>query len=246
MNKKYLIFILVIILLISCCVLVRAGEFPSSFSDSGKSESNKDIQTKLKLDFQYSNMRAKTDNKTLYCGFEGEFKPSDSNIELLFENKLTYSKTDNETDTDRQLLNYQINYFLPDYYIFFNMQSLKDSAMGIMSELSHGLGVGSQYKYIRAQIGIFTASQSDCILSRGLIKCVFPVTDQINLILDDTGELNLSDKNLYRITSETALAVELTKNLGLRIGYNIIYIEDGIEETLDTTKRYYTGLSYIF
>lgn len=238
--------IIIFFVIVACCVFVHAKEF-RSFSDTKPVKQPDPIQAKLKLDFQYSNMKAQTDVKNLYCSMAGKFrKNKKSPVELIFENELTYSKTDDDIDTDRQLLNYQINYFLPKAYVFLNMQSLKDSGMGIKNELSHGLGVGGQLGYIVAQIGIYSESENDSILSRGKVNCIFPLSNQIDLILNNTGEVNLSEKNKYRFESETAIGVSLADNLGLKIGYNIIYVEDDNKETLDTTKRYFTGLTYNF
>ena len=118
--------------------------------------------------------------------------------------------------------------------------------MGLESELSHGLGIGGRKGYFQAQIGIYSTSLADSVLSRAEIKGKIPISDQVNLTLVDTGELNLSDTEKYRINSEMAIEFSLTNSLGLKMGYNIIYIEDGNPDTLDTTKRSFTGLSYTF
>jgi len=238
--------ILAMLLLILCCGFAYAAPFPSSYTDA-KPKTGEAIEADIKLDFQYSNMRAKTNNKTLHCGITGIFKKSKrSPIKLIFENKLTYSKTDNVLDTDRCLLNYQINYDMKKPYMFFHLQSLRDRAMSIDGELSHGAGVGGKVKNIDGQIGFYTESFSDNTSIRGRVVARFPLTKQVKFIIDDTFGYNFSKKNNYRLTSETSLLIDLTLNLAFAIGYDIIYFHDGKSETLDTTRRYYTGINYNF
>ena len=252
--KKAFMIILLMVLAVALAMLIMSRCNP------------KQAEAELFLDFGYNNIEGITETQNVYLGLEFNYRQDSVGLDVT--NELYRSRTDDELDNHRLFNDVQVSYFLsPEPYVFANIETLTDRASGIDDELSYGLGAGWDGVNVDTQAGLYGRStdMDTDLIGKAEAMIHFDLLDNVTLIQDYSGDVDMDEKENYRLNGEVMLRIALSNNLSLKTGVEINYVNQPIctddiyytvrddsvliqegSKSVRKTTRYFSGISLEF